>query len=177
MTCDVLPVAMCFHLNLAGRCQIFKIIQRWLLSAGKLEHLERGENIHQSVSGSRLVWKGVSLPRCSLMPLSSECLLTCPCLGQLPSRLRHRLSFAHTYCSRSSPLFPDPSSFVIHMVCSVLTCVLDYMQVAPFYILANHVDGRGWHFTLYTLHSRKPRGWQVQSGSGWEEMASTIPTG
>ena len=112
------------------------------MSAGKLEHLERGENIHQSVSGSRLVWKGVSLPRCSLMPLSSECLLTCPCLGQLPSRLRHRLSFAHTYCSRSSPIFPDPSSFVIHMVCSVLTCVLDYMQVAPFYILANHVDGK-----------------------------------
>ena len=120
------------------------------MSAGKLEHLERGENIHQSVSGSRLVWKGVSLPRCSLMPLSSECLLTCPCLGQVPSRLRHRLSFAHTYCSRSSPLFPDPSSFVIHMVCSVLTCVLDYMQVAPFYILANHVDGT-LHFTLYIL--------------------------
>ena len=94
----------------------------------------------------------MSLPRCSLMPLSSECLLTCPCLGQLPSRLRHRLSFAHTYCSRSSPLFPDPSSFVIHMVCSVLTCVLDYMQVAPFYILANHVDGT-LHFTLYILEN------------------------
>ena len=120
------------------------------MSAGKLEHLERGGNIHQRVSGSRLVWKGVSLPRCSLMPLSSEWLLTCPCLGQLPSRLRHRLSFAHTYCSRSSPLFPDPSSFVIHMVCSVLTCVLDYMQVAPFYILANHVDGT-LHFTFYIL--------------------------
>ena len=125
MTCDVLPVVMCFHLNLAGRCQIFKIIQRWLLLAGKFEHLERGENIHQRVSGSRLVWKGVSLPRCSLMPLSSSSSCS-PALalglGQVPSRLRHRLSFAHTYCSRSSPLFPDPSSFVIHMVCSVLTC-------------------------------------------------------
>ena len=40
------------------------------------------------------------------------------------------------------------------MVCSVLTCVLDYMQVAPFYILANHVDGT-LHFTLYILENHE----------------------